>query len=92
VAVADPPEDQYPPGILLINGWPDPGVLWDRQIPALVEAGYRVIVPDQRGFGRSDLPGKVADYAIGLSVEDMVAVLNAHEARSAPVVGHDRGA
>ena len=40
--------------VLLMHGFPDSNYLWRKQIPALVEAGYRVIAPDHRGFGLSD--------------------------------------
>lgn len=69
--------------VLLIHGWPDSGILWERQIPALVEAGFRVIVPDQRGFGRSDRPADVAGYVIARPVQDMIAVLDACDAPTA---------
>src|SRR5690554_1954623 len=47
------PPDGEP--VLMLHGFPDSARLWRNQIPALVEAGYRVIAPDLRGFGRSDL-------------------------------------
>jgi len=42
--------------VVLIHGFPDSGRLWRHQVPALVEAGYQTIVPDLRGYGRSDKP------------------------------------
>ena len=42
--------------VLLLHGFPDSSDLWRNQIPALVDAGLRVIVPDLRGFGESDKP------------------------------------
>jgi pimeloyl-ACP methyl ester carboxylesterase len=78
--------------VLLIHGWPDSGILWEQQIPALVRAGFRLIVPDQRGFGRSDRPLEVKDYKIALPTQDMVAVLDACDAPTAHIVGHDWGA
>jgi pimeloyl-ACP methyl ester carboxylesterase len=85
-------EQQHETPVLLIHGWPDSGVLWLPQIKALVQAGFRVIVPDQRGFGRSDRPGKVEDYLIARPVADMVAILDACDVEVAHVVGHDWGA
>lgn len=41
------------PEVLLIHGFPDSNAVWRNQIPALVEAGYRVIAPDLRGFGQT---------------------------------------
>ena len=83
---------QHETPVLLIHGWPDSGYLWRNQIPALVGAGYRVIVPDLRGLGRSDRPSEVSDYESARSVADMVAVLDAVEVDSAHVIGHDWGA
>jgi pimeloyl-ACP methyl ester carboxylesterase len=80
------------PAVLLLHGFPDSSRLWRYQVPALREAGLRVIAPDLRGFGESDRPGAVEDYAIRHSVADMVAVLDALGVEQAHVVGHDWGA
>ena len=51
--------------LLLLHGFPDPARLWRHQIPSLVAAGFRVIAPDQRGFGAaSDKPQEVEAYAL----------------------------
>ena len=42
--------------VVLLHGFPDSSYMWRKQIPVLVEAGYRVIAPDLRGFGQSDKP------------------------------------
>ncbi len=52
------------PPVLLLHGFPDSSALWRHQIPALVDAGHRVIAPDLRGFGASDRPEGVAEYAM----------------------------
>ena len=78
--------------VLLLHGFPDSSRLWRHQIPALVGAGLRAIAPDLRGFGESDKPEAVEEYAIARSVADMVAVLDALELERAHVVGHDWGA
>lgn len=44
------------PDVLLVHGFPDSIAVWRHQIPALVAAGYRVIAPDQRGFGLTEAP------------------------------------
>jgi pimeloyl-ACP methyl ester carboxylesterase len=80
------------PAALLLHGFPDSSRLWRHQVPALVEAGLRVIAPDLRGFGESDRPEAVEDYSIGNSVSDMVAVLDTLGVERAHVVGHDWGA
>ena len=78
--------------VLLLHGFPDSSRLWRHQIPALVADGKRVIAPDLRGFGESDKPEAVEDYAIARSVADLVAVLDALGVERAHVVGHDWGA
>jgi pimeloyl-ACP methyl ester carboxylesterase len=78
--------------VLLLHGFPDSSHLWRHQVPALVDAGMRVIAPDLRGFGESDKPEAVEAYALRRSVADVVAVLDALEVARAHVVGHDWGA
>jgi pimeloyl-ACP methyl ester carboxylesterase len=50
--------------VILLHGFPDSGRLWRHQVPVLVEHGFRVIVPDLRGFGRSGRPEDVASYRL----------------------------
>src|SRR5262249_13552456 len=64
---------------------------WRHQVPALTAAGYRVITPDLRGFGRSGRPDDVKSYKLTKSAADMGAVLGAAGASAAHVVGHDWG-
>jgi pimeloyl-ACP methyl ester carboxylesterase len=66
--------------------------MWRRQIPAVAEAGYRVVVPDQRGFGQTDRPESIEAYDISQSVGDMVGLMTALGETSAVIVGHDLGA
>jgi pimeloyl-ACP methyl ester carboxylesterase len=78
--------------VLMLHGWPDSGRLWRHQVPALQAAGLRTVVPDQRGFGRSDKPAEVAAYAPPTLVADALGVLDALGIERAHVVGHDWGA
>jgi pimeloyl-ACP methyl ester carboxylesterase len=80
------------PPVVLLHGFPDSGRLWRHQVPALAEAGFKVIVPDMRGYGRSDKPTEVAAYTMDLLVGDVLAVMSAAGAGRAHVVGHDWGA
>lgn len=48
--------------VILIHGWPLSGRSWENQVPALIEAGYRVITYDRRGFGQSSQPWNGYDY------------------------------
>jgi pimeloyl-ACP methyl ester carboxylesterase len=89
LAVTD--EGEGPP-VLLLHGFPDSARLWRHQLPALTNAGLRVIAPDLRGFGASGKPDDVDEYRVGRSVADVAAVLDALNLEKARVVGHDWGA
>jgi pimeloyl-ACP methyl ester carboxylesterase len=78
--------------VVLLHGFPDSGRLWRHQVPALADAGYRVIVPDLRGYGRSARPVEVDAYDIMELVSDVKAVLADVGVPRAHVVGHDWGA
>jgi pimeloyl-ACP methyl ester carboxylesterase len=78
--------------LVLLHGFPDTGRLWRHQVPALAEAGFEVIVPDQRGYGGSDQPPEVAAYSIPFLVGDVLGVLDHLGVEKAHVVGHDWGA
>lgn len=78
--------------VLMIHGFPDSARLWRNQVPAVVDAGYRAIAPDVRGFGRSDKPEDVSAYQLSVLAADMVAVLDNAGVEAAHVVGHDWGA
>jgi pimeloyl-ACP methyl ester carboxylesterase len=78
--------------VVLLHGFPDSGRLWRNQVPVLAEAGFRVIVPDMRGYGRSDKPEEVEAYAMHHLVGDVVAVLDDAGVSKSHVVGHDWGA
>jgi pimeloyl-ACP methyl ester carboxylesterase len=80
------------PTVLLLHGWPDTSALWDEVTPLLVEAGFRVAVPDLRGCGRSDKPSDVDDYGMHHLVGDVVAVIEALGDGKVILVGHDWGA
>ena len=84
------PADGSP--VVLLHGFPDSGRLWRQQVPALVDAGLRVIVPDQRGYGASDKPADVDAYNLLFLAGDVVAVLDDLGIDRAAVVGHDWGA
>src|SRR5436309_15201443 len=61
--------------VVLLHGFPDTGRLWRHQVPALAEAGFRVIVPDMRGYGRSDKPTSVEAYGMQALTADVLAVM-----------------
>jgi pimeloyl-ACP methyl ester carboxylesterase len=78
--------------VVLLHGFPDSSRVWRRQVPALVAAGMRVIAPDLRGFGASDRPKEVEEYAVGRSIADVVAMLDQLDVERIRLVGHDWGA
>ncbi len=80
------------PTILLLHGWPDTSALWDEVAPQLIEAGFRIAVPDLRGCGRSDKPRDVESYRMHHLVGDVIAVVDALGGEKVTLVGHDWGA
>jgi pimeloyl-ACP methyl ester carboxylesterase len=78
--------------VVLLHGFPDSGRLWRHQVPALAAAGFQVVVPDLRGYGRSDKPEAVEAYSMGLLAGDVMAILAELKIARAHVVGHDWGA
>lgn len=78
--------------IVLCHGWPEHAFTWRYQIPALVQAGYHVIAPNQRGFGNSSRPAEATDCDIVHLTDDLVALLDYYGYAEATFVGHDWGA
>ena len=83
--------DPDAPAVLMCHGWPDTHVVWDLQVPALVDSGFRAIRFDQRGFGRSDFPDDPADCHVFKAMIDLGSILDALEVKDAHLVGHDWG-
>src|SRR5687767_6547687 len=70
------------PLIVLLHGFPQYRVAWQKQLPALAAAGFRAVAPDLRGYGESPKPGAVDDYRIPLIVDDvaeLIRVLNVEQ-------------
>lgn len=80
------------PPVVLLHGFPEFWYGWRAQIGPLARAGYRVIVPDQRGYHLSGKPRPLAAYAVRELAADVLALLDARGHREAAVVGHDWGA
>lgn len=80
------------PPVLLLHGFPDTHAIWRRQIPALAAAGFQVIAPDLRGYGKTDMPDDVNAYAIEFVADDVLQLMDALGIDQATVVGHDWGA
>lgn len=80
------------PAVILTHGFPELAFSWRHQIPVLAAAGYRVIAPDQRGYGGSSRPGPVEAYDIASLTADLTGLLDQIGVRRAALVGHDWGA
>jgi len=80
------------PLVVLCHGWPELSYSWRHQIPALAAAGFHVVAPDMRGFGKTSAPADVNAYSIFDNVGDIVALVAALGEKQAMVVGHDWGA
>ena len=79
------------PAVVLCHGFPELAYSWRHQLPALAQAGFRVIAPDQRGYGGSDAPGEVEDYDLPHLAGDLVGLLDALDIERAVFAGHDWG-
>ena len=75
--------------VVLIHGWPLSGESWSKQVPAFVEAGYRVVTYDRRGFGRSDKPKTGYDY--DTLTEDLHTLLTELDLNDVTLVGFSMG-
>jgi pimeloyl-ACP methyl ester carboxylesterase len=78
--------------VILLHGFPQNKASWDGVVPALVEAGFRVLAPDQRGYSRRARPPGRRAYAAASLVGDVLALADAAGAERFHVVGHDWGA
>jgi pimeloyl-ACP methyl ester carboxylesterase len=78
--------------LVFLHGFPESWFAWRLQIDHFVSSGYRVIIPDQRGYNLSDKPPGIASYSIDLLARDIVGILDAVADSKAFLVGHDWGA
>jgi pimeloyl-ACP methyl ester carboxylesterase len=79
------------PTVLLLHGFPDTHAVWRKQVGPLAAAGYRVVAPDLRGYGRTEAPGGVYDYTLDKLRSDVIALLDALAIDKVILVGHDWG-
>lgn len=91
VAESAQAQDKTLPLVVLVHGWPESWYSWRHQIPAITAAGYRVIVPDMRGYGGSDKPANIDAYDIKHLASDVVGLVDAYGADKAIIIGHDWG-
>lgn len=88
-AVLAGPDDGPP--VVLLHGFPEFWYAWRGPMAVLARAGFRVIVPDQRGYNLSDKPGAVSAYRVDRLADDVVGLLDALGYESAYLAGHDWG-
>jgi pimeloyl-ACP methyl ester carboxylesterase len=79
--------------VVLIHGWPLSGASWSEQVPALSDAGHRVITYDRRGFGASDKPAAdgTAGYDYDTFAKDLAGLIESLDLRDATIVGFSMG-
>lgn len=80
------------PLVILCHGFPESWYSWRHQIPALAAAGFHVVAPDQRGYGKTDRPEAIEDYNVLQLAGDIVGLVKALGEEKAIIVGHDWGA
>lgn len=80
------------PLVVLCHGFPESWYSWRHQIPALANAGYHVVAPDQRGYGKTEKPKDVDKYSIFRLTGDIVGLVKALGEEQAIIIGHDWGA
>jgi len=89
-AVAAGPKDGQL--VILLHGFPEFWYSWRKQVGPLAEAGFRVVVPDQRGYNVSSKPPRIADYSVGSLVADVVFIAGRLGRERFHLAGHDWGA
>jgi pimeloyl-ACP methyl ester carboxylesterase len=79
------------PNLLLLHGFPETTIMWDRLITAASSAGFRVVAFDQRGYSPDARPTAVEDYALPILVDDVRAIADRFGFDRFHLVGHDWG-
>jgi pimeloyl-ACP methyl ester carboxylesterase len=80
------------PTVLMCHGFPESWYSWRHQIATLAAAGFHAVAPDMRGYGKSDRPEAIDQYTIFHLIGDLIGLLDALQAPTAIIVGHDWGA
>jgi len=76
---------------LCLHGFPECWYSWRRQIPFLVDRGYRVWAPDLRGYGESSRPPRISDYSVEELLADVSGLIDASGATPTTLISHDWG-
>ena len=77
--------------VLLLHGFPQTRYTWRHELPALAEAGYRAIAPDQRGYSAGARPAGIDSYRVEELLADVLAIADACNVGQFHLVGHDWG-
>ena len=80
------------PLVVLCHGFPESWYSWRHQLVAVAEAGFHAVAPDMRGYGQTDRPEEIDQYTLLHLVGDIVGLLDALNAPTAVIAGHDWGA
>jgi epoxide hydrolase A/B len=92
IAELEPDGRQDCPLVMLVHGFPESWYSWRHQFSPLAAAGYHVIAPDMRGYGKSDKPADVTAYNQVEVMKDIIGLIPALGYETAVVIGHDWGA
>jgi pimeloyl-ACP methyl ester carboxylesterase len=76
---------------LFLHGFPELAFSWRDQLPLLAELGFRAWAPDMRGYGRTDRPQGLGEYAIEKLMDDVAGLIDASGAKETVLVAHDWG-
>lgn len=79
------------PLVILLHGFPDLWQGWHLQIGVLADAGFRVLAPNQRGYGGSDKPRHISDYDLDVLADDVIGLACDEKRATFSLVGHDWG-
>ncbi len=79
------------PPVVFCHGFPELAYSWRHQLPAVADAGFRAIAPDQRGYGGASRPEAITDYGLGQLCGDLADLLDELDVERAVFVGHDWG-
>ncbi|XP_064338561.1 bifunctional epoxide hydrolase 2 isoform X2 [Camelus dromedarius] len=79
------------PAVCLCHGFPESWFSWRYQIPALAQAGFRVLAVDMKGYGESSSPAEIEEYSMEVLCKDMATFLDKLGISQAVFIGHDWG-
>ncbi len=78
--------------LLFLHGFPEFWYCWRKQIPYFAKRGFRVVVPDQRGYNESSKPPGIKAYSLNKLVKDIAELIGELGQQKVILVGHDWGA